>query len=520
MGRYCSDGDDHATQLPVTPDPPHPGILPAVPDLRPVGWLRWWADLDPSRPALIDQSGSVIGYGALDALVSQRSGAILEAGVSAGARVAVVAQRTLDTVVSLWALWAIGAVAVVVDPATRRGSLPPEWGLAAILDGAVIQPLAPGPSSTELRPAAGSVREGASLPDASLPDASDPLDRHHTWVPTSGSSGAPRAVVLTAGNVAAAVHASQLRLGNGPDDRWLLVLPLFHVGGLSVLWRSVAAGGAVTIHRRFETGAIAAALAAGSVTIASLVPTMLYRLIEAGVVPSPSLRMVLVGGAAAAPGLVRGALDAGYPVLTSYGATEACSQIATVAPGRQLTSIGTVGTPLEAMKVEIAAADGSPVGPGEIGEILVSGPAVSPGYAGEPPRSGPHHTGDLGRWEGDALVVVGRADDVIISGGENIVPQTVEAILTDHPDVELCVVHGEPDSEWGAVVAAVVQPPHGVVPSPGDLDDFARRRLPPAQRPRRWRFVAELPLLANGKLDRALAAGPSPEQDQFTDAVP
>ena len=472
----------------MTPDSPAPGILAAVPHLRPVSWLRWWADQDPSHPALVDQAGAVISYAALDAMVSGRAGDLLDAGVGSGARVAVVAERTVDTVVSLWALWSVGAVAVVVDPATPTGSLPPAWDLTAVSRAGVVVPLTPHAGL------------GDSLPS---PVDGDPLGRHHTWVPTSGSSGPPRAVVLTAGNVAAAVHASQLRLGNGQDDRWLLVLPLFHVGGLSVLWRSVAAGGTVVIHRRFEIDRVAAALADGSTTVVSLVPTMLHRLLQAGVRPSPALRTVLVGGAAAGPDLVERALDAGYPVLTSYGATEACSQIATVAPGRQHSSIGTVGTSLEGMDVEIVAADGTPVGPGEIGEILVSGPAVSPGYAGDPPRSGPHHTGDLGRRQGDALVVVGRADDLIISGGENIVPQTVEDVLVGHPEIDLCVVHGEPDAEWGEVVSAVVQPLPGVIPSSDDLDDFARRHLPPAQRPRRWRIVAALPLLPTGKVDRS-----------------
>jgi O-succinylbenzoic acid--CoA ligase len=317
-------------------------------------------------------------------------------------------------------------------------------------------------------------------------------------VPTSGSTGVPKAVRLTTGNVAAAVSASQARLGNGPDDRWLLALPLHHVGGLSVLWRSAAVGAAVVLQSPFDAVATAELLASGAVTYASLVPTMLARVLDAGPARYRAAGGVLVGGAAAHPQLMRRALDAGLPVLATYGSTETCSQIATVAPGEQEAAMGTVGRPLDGLTVTVDTGDGG------VGEILVDGQAVSVGYGLEPERTGPLRTGDLGRFDEDGrLVVVGRADDVIRTGGERVVPQKVEEALVDGVTVTAAAVVGVADAEWGEMVTALVVVGDGF--DPEAVTRRARQSLAPHEVPKRLVVVAALPLLSNGKLDRATA---------------
>jgi len=351
---------------------------------------------------------------------------------------------TLDDVVRLWGAWQSGTLVIVHDP--RR---PP--------------PTVP-----------------AGLPG----DA-------HTLVPTSGSGGAPRAAILTAGNVAAAVRASAARLGTSRGDRWLLVLPLFHVGGLAILWRMAAAGGTVVLHERFDAARVAAALRRGEVTIASLVPTMLHRVLALGGPSYPGTR-VLLGGAAAAPELVDRAFAAGLVPLPTYGMTETASQVATVDPRRAWEERRTVGRPLEGVTVTIAPATG---------EILVDGPTVFVGYAGASPRRGPHRTGDRGELDlAGRLVVTGRVDRMIVSGGENVVPERVEAVLSAHPAVEDAAVVGLPDPEWGEVVAALVVAPPA---ARDEIDAWCRDRLGRAGVPRRLRFATELPLLPNGKIDRA-----------------
>ena len=318
-------------------------------------------------------------------------------------------------------------------------------------------------------------------------------------MPTSGSTGTPKPVRLTTANVAASVVAAQARLGNGAGDRWLLALPLHHVGGLSVLWRSAAAGGAVVPQAPFDAAVTADLLASGAVTFASLVPTMLARVLDAGPARYPGAGAVLVGGAAAPRGLLRRALEAGLRVMATYGSTETCSQVATVAPGEEREAMGTVGRPLDGLTVTIDGVDG------EVGEIVVDGEAVSPGYGLEPPRNGPLRTGDLGRYDPyGRLVVEGRADDVIRSGGERVVPQRVEAALVDDVTVTAAAVVGVADAEWGELVTALVVAGDGF--DPAAVTWRLRGNLERHEVPKRLVVVESLPMLDNGKLDRTAAA--------------
>jgi len=321
------------------------------------------------------------------------------------------------------------------------------------------------------------------------PAVSDTAERAMVHVATSGSSGSTRLVRLSAQNVAAAIRSSQERLGNSADDSWLLCLPLHHVAGLSVVWRTMAAGGAVVALPRFEAGLAASALSERAI-VASFVPTMLRRVLEKGH-RFDSVRWVLVGGAATGSGLIGRGADAGLQVLASYGMSETASQVATVAPGEVRASIGTVGRPLAGMAVELA----------DDGEILVDGHAVFVGYVGEEDRSGPHHTGDLGSIDGEGkLIVHGRRDDAITSGGETVHPATVEAALEEHPAVEAAVVFGVADDDWGERVVAVVQATEIGGPQ---LSEWLRGRVARHETPKAIQVVDDLPRLSSGKVDRS-----------------
>lgn len=307
-------------------------------------------------------------------------------------------------------------------------------------------------------------------------------------VSTSGSGGAARAVPLTAGNLAAATEASALRLGTGGDDVWLLCLPLHHVAGLSVLWRTFAAGGSALVLDRFDAGRAAAALR-GDVTVASFVPTMARRVLDVGG-RFVGVRAVLVGGGAVPDDLIVAGAEAGLPLLATYGMTETASQVATVAPGETAASLGTVGRPLPGMEVTVAAD----------GELLVDGPAVFAGYVGDRRRVGPHRTGDVGSFDAEGrLIVSGRLDDMIVTGGENVHPAHVESVLESHPAVSAAVVFGVPSEEWGREVSAVVA---GEVSS-AELHRWVRGRLAPHEVPKRLAVERSLPMLPSGKVDRS-----------------
>jgi len=307
---------------------------------------------------------------------------------------------------------------------------------------------------------------------------------------TSGSSGGARGARLTGANWAAAAEASVEHLGHGADDTWLLALPLHHVAGLSILIRSAYSGGTVRMLPGFEPISFAHELRNG-VTMASMVPTMLARVLEIDPGPFPALRAVLVGGGPIPDELLERAASAGLPVLPTYGLTETCGQVATLKPGSPLEN---KAHPLPGVELRIESDD----------RIAIRGPMVSPGYVGEPDR-GPGEwfvSGDLGRMEGGALRMTGRADTVILSGGENIDPSVVEAALSRVNGVEASMVLGVPSEEWGMEVVCL----YVGEASPIRIETYLRHRLAGFMIPKRWLRVDELPRSPLGKPDRAAAA--------------
>ena len=331
---------------------------------------------------------------------------------------------------------------------------------------------------------------------------------------TSGTTGTPKAARLTTANFYWSALASAFRLGVLPHDRWLLTLPLYHVGGLNILFRSALYGTAVVLPAAdtpFNPEWLYETMHRQRVTLVSLVPTMLHRLLEAvPAPPPPDLRLVLLGGAAAPPDLLARALARGYPVATTYGLTESCSQAATATPPEVRRKPGTVGKPLLYTQIRIVDENDRPLPPGEIGEIVLQGPSVFAGYDDNPQataralRGGWLHTGDLGYLDTDGdLWVVNRRTDLIVSGGENVYPAEVEAVLRAHPAVaEACVV-GVDDAEWGQRVAAAVVLHPQAQASIAELEAFCRQRLAGYKVPRLWRIMPDLPRTASGKVKRS-----------------
>jgi len=326
---------------------------------------------------------------------------------------------------------------------------------------------------------------------------------------TSGTTGSPRPVRLTAGNLVASATASARRLGVRPTDRWLACLPMHHVGGLAPVVRTALYGTAVVVQRGFDVEATAAAMADHDVTHVSLVPTMLARLLDGGWTPPERLRCVLLGGAPAPEALVERCEAAAVPVCPTYGMTETASQLATAHPTEAFAHPGTVGRPLHGVELAVLDATGRPVPPGEPGELVVSGPNVSPGYFGAEAAAaerfvdGAFRTHDRGRLDdGGRLRVLGRLDDAIHTGGETVQPADVESVLCDHAGVERAAVVGLPDEEWGEVVGALVVPTAGASFDPSALRDHCRARLEPPAVPKVVVPADALPRTASGTVDR------------------
>ena len=332
-------------------------------------------------------------------------------------------------------------------------------------------------------------------------------DRPALVIGTSGSEGRPKAVVLSHANLDAAAAAANRCLPLNPGDCWLDCLPLYHVGGLAILWRCWRAGATVLLHDGFNAAAVGRDLASRGVTHLSLVPAMLAALLDRGIAPPASLRGVLVGGAALSRPLYDRAQARGWPLLPTYGMSETAAQVATRTPDAGPWREGDVGHPLPGNRLALDAA----------GRIRIGGHQVMRGYL--PPDLAPGlglddgwlTSGDLGRIEPDGrLVVLGRADDMLVSGGRNVHPAEVEAGLAGCPGVDDVAVTGLPDPVWGDTVVALVVGPV----SDATLRDWSRTHLPGAARPRRIVRLPALPRNAMGKLERqalrALAAGNPP----------
>lgn len=351
-----------------------------------------------------------------------------------------------------------------------------------------------------LNPALSPQRREALLQAAGGPIADD----IELLIATSGTQGEPKAVMLGGANLQAGVLASRSRLPLQAGDAWLACLPLYHIGGMAILYRCAEAGAAVVLHEDFDPQRVWNDFEKYRVTHISLVPAMLARLLDAGHDSPPSaLKYALIGGGPLSAALVERARAAGWPICVSYGMSETGSQVATLCDLPQGWAPGQVGAPLPGFEVEVVGEDGLPtVG---IGRIRIRGAAVMAGYA-SPQREtglglvqGWFVSGDLGRIDAQRnLTVLGRHDDMLVSGGTNVHPQQVEEVLKRCPGVADAALTSLADEVWGDfLVAAVVAEIDDAA-----LDKWCRNELTGPMRPRRFVRFSALPRNALGKLDR------------------
>jgi O-succinylbenzoic acid--CoA ligase len=459
--------------------------------------------------------GSLCSYAELDGAARRGAHALSTRGVTRGDRVAIALPPGLAFAETFHACLLLGAVAVPID--VRLGDA--ERALVCA-DAALVV-------SETL-----SAGDGVVLDDAALGERRHDLEAVAAVIHTSGTTSAPRPIELTYRNFQWSALGSAVALDCDPCERWLCALPVSHVGGLSILVRSAIYATTAVIHERFDADLVLHALCEQDITLVSLVATTLARLLDAGLERPPALRCALTGGGPVPDALIERASAAGIPVGTTYGLTEACSQVTAMAPGRggwamnglekkterarartrvftafENTSSGETlsgrphaGPPLFCTRVRI---DGASPGAGEsgIGEIMVSGPTVAPGSR-DP--DGWLRTGDLGALdERGFLRVTGRVADTIVSGGENVAPAEVEAVLESHPDVLEAAVLPRPDPRWGEAVTAIVVPRPGSGLSAETLRVHCAEHMAPYKVPKQVDFTGTpLPRTRSGKLLR------------------
>jgi malonyl-CoA/methylmalonyl-CoA synthetase len=484
------------------------GIKPESVDLLarrslPAVWgTRWSAE--PDRPTVHD-AGRWHSAGDLDRRSRTVAGRFARAGLVAGDRVVMSAATSYDLVVAHVAALRCGLVVVPLNAAYRAREIGPIVTdcepAAAIVDseerGATVRELAPGPVIV--------VDPAVELPDGPEPtlDASGPDDLALLCY-TSGTTGTPKGAMLTHGNTLASCEALRLAWRWDERDRLVLALPLFHVHGLGVgLHGTLLCGGSTVLLPRFDADAVLDAAREHDATLFFGVPTMYARLAASPRAAELTALRLCVSGSAPLPASLHEELTAraGVRVLERYGMTETIMNVSNPYDGERRA--GTVGFPLPGVDVRLDTRDG-----GDSGEILLRGPNVFPGYWRRDDAThaafdrGWFRSGDVGGFDADGyLSIVGRAKELIISGGFNVYPREVEDVLLAHPRVAEVAVVGEPSDEWGELVVAVVVPA-GDAPSETELLAHAARYLAPYKQPRRVRFVDALPRNALGKVLR------------------
>lgn len=318
---------------------------------------------------------------------------------------------------------------------------------------------------------------------------------------TSGTTGRPKGVLQTFGNHFYSAVSSALNLGLSSADKWLCVAPIFHISGFSIIMRGLIYGMTVRLVEKFRAEELERILANETVTIMSVVPFMLKKLIQqqnkTNTHYNSAFRCMLLGGGTIDRETLEACLQRSIPVVQCYGMTETCSQIVALRSADALLKLGSVGQPLFSTQLKLS----------KDGEILLKTPALTPGYLNLPDKlpskmiDGWYRTGDIGHLDKEGyLYIDGRADEMLISGGENIFPQEVEQIYQRYPQINEVAVVGQNDSVWGQVPVAFVVSDRRL--SPTKLMNYGYEHLARYKVPQHYIFVSELPKNASGKIRR------------------
>lgn len=470
-----------------------------------VNWLAIRSSHNGASPAVFGD-GKLFTYEQLSELARGYAAVLHGKGIGAGSHVAVVAHNSLKYVVLIHAL--ILSRAVIVPISTRltseemiRNITYADCTHVLVEDGIQLPVSQPKPSVlnfSDIIPTKGNRMQPVS--EGSVEDTL-------VLMFTSGTTGEPKCVELTYRNFLFSAIGTKLRLNITEHDRWLLSLPVYHIGGFSIVIRSLLYGSSVIVPDSLETENVAQAVLRYDPMLISFVPTLMRRMVEFGIRPNPSQKAILIGGGPVDEALIAEWTQLGWRIAPTYGSTETCSQVATLHP-EDKNGQGSAGMALPCTKIEIRDERGFPVGFGSEGEIVVRSPAVMRGYYKQEAltrrvlRDGWYHTGDYGVIERKEryLRVIARRSDLIISGGENVNPLEVEIALRSHRGVRDVCVFPLPDQEWGQVVAAAIVGDKAITPSA--IKEFLQGKIAAYKIPKKVFFIDELPYDPDGKLRR------------------
>ena len=463
---------------------------------HPVARLRAAATSRPMAPA-INAGDETLLYGELWEALGRWTRVLTGVGLMPGKPVAVVSRSRSRQVRAIWLAVFAGCPVLPVNPAHPAArSLISDCGINQIIADADIDL----PRGIRRLPARrlDEVPEGPAIPGMPLA-----VNAVQLLVATSGTEGAAQAGMLSCANLSASASNSCEALDLRPTDAWLACLPLTHIAGIAILFRCAAVGACMHLHERFVPEQIWADIQDGEITHLSLVPSMLYRMLETSndAAPPFSLRQALIGGSPLSLPLGRRARAAGWPLRETYGMTETTSHVALAARSDWTLGLDT----LPGSKISIVDDNRQPTS--ETGRIQITGPTVMLGYANNSLKPGDGLSGertvtsqDLGRFDEDGrLRVLGRADAMLVTSGANIHPAEVESLLAGCPGLNEAAVTGLPDPVWGQRLIAL----YTGDARPDAVKRWTKEKILRPLRPREFYRIRELPRNALGKLKRA-----------------
>jgi acyl-CoA synthetase (AMP-forming)/AMP-acid ligase II len=496
--------------------------------------IEWRATVRPDLAALADDRGSRLTYAELLAQVESRAGGWAEAGVRPGDVVAIVAKNSADFLVHAFAVLRAGATPAFVNWRLSASELAEVLTLvrpaAVAADAeftAVIESAAP---DLTLRviigggPSAPGWLDGADLTGPVPPRPALSADSVLALVHTSGTTGRAKAIPLRHGALLVSVAGMAIEVGDQvAGSRHLQILPLFHLGGFGQCMQALLTAGTVYIHSGFSPPAVIDAIERDRIEFFTAGPSLIDMLVaeigkrrSAGRAPDlGSLREIAYGTAPITPTSLTAAIEAfGCRFRQIYGNTESQSMISLLAPEDhqpghpRLASAGRVSFGWEVKVVDPSDSADAELPPETAGEILIRGECLFAGYWRDPEATaaaftadGWYRTGDIGMLTADRyLYILDRAKDMIISGGENIYPAEVEAVLARHPKVAEVAVVGRPDPTWGEAVHAVIRPAEGTDPDAEEIIAWCRDRLAHFKCPKGVTFSGPLPRTTTGKV--------------------
>jgi O-succinylbenzoic acid--CoA ligase len=458
--------------------------------------------------------GGDLSFGCLERLVRCLAGYFEALGVVRGERVAIAAKNSVLYLASFFALQRLGASAVLLSLQLRPEDWKSQLDLAhcrfVLGEEPYLGTLAgAGPRIIPFYELEHQVSNGAPA----LPQSGElSMENEVCVIFTSGSSGHNKGVCLSLGNFLSSAAASNMITGLAPGDSWIVSLPMYHVGGLGIIYRTLLSGASAFFTNSFSASAFQSIMSGNRITHLSLVPTMLLSLIEkiedsTQEVNSyfKTLRSIIIAGASSSDVLLQKIKQYQLPVLSAWGMTETTAHCTCMSLDDSLDKIATVGRPFAHTKVRVVGEDGRELDAGRPGELIIKGPTVCLGYltAEETPSpilDGWLHTGDLGVFDEEGLLtILGRKDDMFISGGENIHTAEIEASVSLHPNVSECAVLAVEDPKWGQrpVLFVVAKDPASFETS--EIKSFLRDRLAKIKVPEQILLLDTLPRTAIGK---------------------